>query len=179
MLKAQVMQSVSDNCSGRKRTVRHVLFQLLGYEKVVSAFFVASDLGLREKKEKIAQAQEKQLKRTQSNEKLEMPSWRTCADAYLFQFKGGERKKHKIVMEARSSLPSNVPAVQPYSARESVETLTLFQNEVEKQLLQAFLGCSPEPRDGSYVYIRSMSIARLTVWVGSTVRCLVKKEMRG
>lgn len=47
ILKALLRQSLSDTCSLRKITARHVLSQLLGYQRTVSRYSVSTDADLR------------------------------------------------------------------------------------------------------------------------------------
>lgn len=63
LLKARLSQSLSDTRSGKKRTVRDVLFQLLGYQPLVTKFSVTIDIDLREKEKEIAKAHEKLLEK--------------------------------------------------------------------------------------------------------------------
>lgn len=65
-------------------------------------------------------------------------------------------------------------AAQVCFAGESAETLSLFLNEVGKQVLQNFLGEDPKQMKGSYLESTIMSIARLDVWVAIVVHCFVE-----
>lgn len=74
MWQARLRQSLSDTFSGRKRTARDAVFQLLGIRRIVSMSFLASDINLRERRKEIAQAQAKLLKGVYGSKRLEM-SW--------------------------------------------------------------------------------------------------------
>lgn len=99
---------------------------------------------LSENNEEISQAQEKLLKSLKGTDEWEMSWWRSRVDVIILLFKKFEGEEYKIVVEERSSLPSLVPAVEAYSARESAETMTLFWNGVKKQVLRDLLGCDPK-----------------------------------
>lgn len=54
-----------------------MVFQLIGYLKLVLRFCVASNINMKDKNEKIGPAQKRLLKMMKHNEKLEMSWWRT------------------------------------------------------------------------------------------------------
>lgn len=91
---------------------------------------MASDIDIREEKEKILQAQEKLQKLMKDSGELHMSWWKTFTDVSLFGFKEIKREEDGRMVEERSLLQSGVPAAQDYSAGGSVETLKLLQNEV-------------------------------------------------
>lgn len=67
-------------------------------------------------------------------------------------------------------------AVWNSSIAESVETPTLFSNDVARKMLQAFMGYDAKKKDKGYGDGTIMSIARLNSWVKTVVRCLGKWE---
>lgn len=62
---------------------------------------MAIDMDLRDKKEEIAQAQEKLLTRVGRSEKLDLSWYRARADASVLQFNKGECKEDKIMLRER------------------------------------------------------------------------------
>lgn len=69
-----------------ERTAQYELIQQVGYQKLVSRFYVASDMYLKEMKEEISHAQERLLNTMERSEELEM-SWGTvCANVSPIQF---------------------------------------------------------------------------------------------
>lgn len=54
VLKGHMKQSLSDNSSARKRKPQGVLFQLLGHQRLVWRFSMASDMSRRERRKEIA-----------------------------------------------------------------------------------------------------------------------------
>lgn len=58
------------------------------------------------------------------------------------------------------------------SSGESAKTLTLFQNDVARQLVPEFPG-HKHKKDGSYVYGIYLSISRLDAWLPAVLRCLM------
>lgn len=61
-------------------------------------------------------------------------------DVAFSQFKKGDCKKKEIVPQEQSLLRSWKPALQVSFDGESADTLLLFQNEIEKQVLRDFAG---------------------------------------
>lgn len=72
-----------------------------------------------------------------------------------------------------------MPAVQISSAEESDETLTIFRNDVARQVLRQFMGYQRKNQGRSYVNGRIMSIASLAAWVETVERCLVERKKHG
>lgn len=66
-----------------------------------------------------------------------------------------------------------MPVVQVPSPEESTETLTPFQNEVARHVLQAFTAWVPNKKYKSHVDGTFMSIVRLYVQVPTVVYYLV------
>lgn len=64
-----------------------MLFETLGYQRLLSLFFVASNMDPTKDKKKITKAEERLLKMTQGSEELEMLWRRTCADVSVVMFK--------------------------------------------------------------------------------------------
>lgn len=58
--------------------MRDVLFQLLAYQRIISKLCLARDMDLPEKKNEVAEVQEKLLKNVEVNEERKMSSWRTA-----------------------------------------------------------------------------------------------------
>lgn len=67
--------------------MRNVLFRLHQYQVLVSTFFMASDIDLKQKKEKITQAQGKLLRKVEGGKELDISQWRRYADVSLLQFR--------------------------------------------------------------------------------------------
>lgn len=67
-------------------------------------------------------------------------------------------------------------AIQVPSTGDSAETLTLFQNDVERQVMQEFNGYEPKREDGSYVEGTIVPIFRLESLVETVLCCLLKTE---
>lgn len=83
------------------------------------------------------------------------------------------------MVKERSSSQSRVPAVQGHFAGDSAETLLLFRNKVEKQLLQDFVGYDPKRKNGRYVERSIMRTARLDSWMVTVIRCLAENKKHG
>lgn len=57
VLKARLKKSLTASGSAKKLVAQHVLCQLLGYQRLVSKFFVNNNMDLKEKKEIIGDNQ--------------------------------------------------------------------------------------------------------------------------
>lgn len=55
---------------------------------------------------------------------------------FLLRIKEGEREQNETVVEERFFLRSSISAVQAFSYREYVETLTQLRSDVERQVLR-------------------------------------------
>lgn len=62
-------------------------------------------------------------------DKLEMPSWRACADISLLPFREGNWEDEKIAVEVWPSSQSKVSVVSDYSAIQIARTVTRFRNK--------------------------------------------------
>lgn len=85
---------------------------MLEYQRLISWFFVASNIDLREMIEEIAQTKEKLVERMDRSEELNMSWWRPFMDVSLLQGKKGGCQEDKIVVEELFLLQSRVPDVQ-------------------------------------------------------------------
>lgn len=128
-----------------------MFFHLLRLHRLVLRLCVLSSMHLSEKKEDIAQAEERLMKEMQGSEQLEMSNLRRCVEVFFVQFKKGICEENGTVLEERSLLQSLVAVVQGYYARESAEIITLFRQEVEKQEMRDSLGYDLKWKDKSYV----------------------------
>lgn len=81
-----------------------------------------------------------------------------------------------ILKEERSSLWSAVPAVHVSSAGDSVESLTLFQNDIATQLFGESMSYRPKKKNESYANSTFMSISRPYTVVVSVAGCSVKTK---
>lgn len=110
-LKARVMQSLSDSCSARRRSMQHVFFRLVRYHKVVSRVLVVKNDDVRENKENIAKAQEKRLEKTEGSKYQYIPCLITYADVSFFPFKKDKCEEDEILVELSYSPQSWLPVV--------------------------------------------------------------------
>lgn len=71
------------------------------------------------------------------------------------------------------------PAFDGYFCEKSAERLLLFRDDVEKQLLQDFLGYVMKKKVESYVKGAKMQISMLYAWMATVIRYLVKNNIHG
>lgn len=103
----------------------------------------------------------------------------TSADVFFSRFKNSRCEKDETVSENRFFERSTMPAIHCAFTTESAETVTIFQNNVVKLLLQVFTRYAPKRNDGSNVKWIVLSIASLDSWREILVLCLVEREDLG
>lgn len=88
--------------------------------------------------------------------------------------KEGERKENDRKKEDHFLLQAGMPVIHVSSTGEKVETVSLFQNDVETQLLREFKTYAQKRKDAGYADGTIISIGKMDLYEVTGLNCLVE-----